>query len=153
MRRALLAASVLVLGACSGGGDGADLTLTLSADGEAVTVTLANTSSESIRVVRPTVTPNFVLLVITDADGVELPYLGTYKELVPLTEDGFTTLEPGDSTAAEFDLGILFPLETGDYTLAAEYRNPELGTHQGTSAVIFEPGEGIVASPITVTTP
>ena len=155
---ALALAAVLTLAACSGGDDTVEtkpgpLTATLSAEGAAVTVTLTNTSDEAIKVVRPTVTPNFVLFVVTDAAGDEMQYHGKYPELIPLDPTGFDSLAPEETTSHEFDLTELYGLEAGTYDVAAEYRNPALGSHEGTSALVFEPGEGLAAGPITIEVP
>jgi hypothetical protein len=94
-----------------------------------------------------------VLFVVTDASGEELQYHGIYAELKPLGAAGFATLAPGDTTAHEFDLTELYGLETGSYEVGAEYRNPALGSHEGTSALVFEPGEGVAAQSITIEVP
>ncbi len=159
-RRATLVTLVatLTLTACSGSDvvvetESGPLGATLSAEGTAVTVTLTNTGDEEIKVVRPTVTPNFVVFIVTDSTGAELQYRGIYAELKPLGPAGFATLAPGETTSHEFDLTDLYGLGTGTYEVTAEYRNAALGSHEGTSALIFEPNEGIAAAPITIEVP
>lgn len=157
-RATLVLVATLTLTACSGSDvvvetESGPLGATLSAEGAAVTVTLANTGDEGIKVVRPAATPNFVLFIVTDDTGEELQYQGIYAELKPLGPAGFATLAPGETTSHEFDLTDLYGLETGSYEVAAEYRNAALGSHEGTSALIFEPNEGIVAVPITIEVP
>jgi len=137
--------AILVLAACSGGATESDLALTLEPSGAVVTVTLTNNTSETALVVRPTETPNFVLFVVADSAGEQVPYLGTYPQLKPLTDDGFATLAPGEATSATFDLQELFGLEQGRFSVEAEYRNPARGSHEGAAAVVFEPGEGPTA--------
>jgi len=159
-RRATLVTlfATLTLTACSGSDvvvetESGPLGATLSTEGAAVTVTLTNTGDEGIKVVRPTVTPNFVLFVVTDGAGEEMQYQGTYAELKPLGPAGFVTLAPGEATSHEFDLIELYGLDAGSYEVTAEYRNPALGSHEGTSGLVFEPGEGIAAESITIEVP
>lgn len=154
MRRCLAVALVAaVLTGCSGTNEPGELALSLEADGAIVTATLANGSTEPVRVVRPTVTPNFIVFIVEDADGNEFPYRGTYPQLRPLSEDGFADLEPGDATSVAFDLIDLYPLAPGSYQVTAEYRNPARGSHEGTSAVVYEPGAGLPAGPVEITVP
>ncbi len=159
-------ALVLTLAGCTGGEEPGDadapkettvpgpvLTATLEARGTIVTVILANSSDGEVRVVRPTVTPNFVLFTVLDGAGEPLQYHGAYPQLRPLDESGFATLAPGESTSADFDLAELFPVTTGTYQVEAEYRNPARGSHEGASALTFEPGEGVSAAAIAIEVP
>jgi len=151
-------AAILTLTACSGDEAAVEaksgpLSATLSAEGAVVTVTLTNTGDEQVKVVRPTVTPNFVLFVVTDDAGDQMQYHGKYPQLTPLDPSGFASMAPEETTSHEFDLTELYGLDAGSYEVSAEYRNPALGSHEGTSALVFEPGEGVAAEPIMIEVP
>ena len=107
-----------------------------------VTVTLTNNTDSAVTLVRPTKIPNFVGFRVTDAEGSRMPFYGPQDRLTPLGDDGFVTVAPGESTREVLDLGPGYQLDEGTYSVTAEYRNPAGGSHQGTRAIVFEPGEG-----------
>ena len=115
-----------------------------------VTVRLTNQSSESVTVVVPSVTPNFVRFAVTDGTGRDIPFGGEYPRLEPLDASGFADLAPGDSTEYTFDLASSYDLEAGAFRVGAEYRNPADASHEGGAALTFEAGSGIQADPISV---
>lgn len=156
IRAGVLTALVLLASACTSGGAApeAALSMELSSEGGVaggeilVTVTLVNGTDEPLFLVRPTFIPNFVSFTVEAEDGTLMPYFGPHRQLRPLDDDGFVTVEPGASTSEQLDLGPGFRLPPGTYRVWAEYRNSAGGSHQGTRAIVFESGEGPVAAPI-----
>ena len=148
-----LVAIAVVVSACSNSEPTATqdegLNLALSTGGGTVdgpievAVTLTNNTDSTVTLVRPTTIPNFVGFKVTDANGERMPFYGPHRRLVPLGDDGFVTLGPSESTSEILDLGPGYQLDEGTYTVTAEYRNPAGGSHEGTRAVVFEPGEGL----------
>lgn len=158
-RWAVLLALLLALASCTGdGAEPAPIALSMElassggmAGGEIpVSVTLINGTDDSLVLVRPTYTPNFVTFWVESESGELMPFFGPHRQLRPLDDDGFVTLGPGESTSEQIDLGPGYRLEAGTYVIWAEYRNPAGGSHEGTRAVVFETGEGPVAAPIQV---
>lgn len=148
MRATLAAIAVVMLVAGCSGGDSRDLSISITANGGSaegpleVTVTLTNGTEESLTLVRPTFIPNFVAFEVLDADGNLMPFYGPHLRLVPLGDDGFVTLAPGESTTEVLDIGEGYQLDAGTYLVTADYRNPAGGSHEGTKAVVIEPGDG-----------
>lgn len=113
-----------------------------------VTVTLTNGADHPVTLVRPRWIPNFVRFTVLDATGDPMPFYGPQVQLRPLGDEGFVLLGPGLSTSEILDLGPGYQLDAGTYTVSAEYRNPEGGSHEGGRALGFEHGDGPVSATI-----
>ena len=130
------------------------VTLDISTEGGAVggetlvTVTLTNGTDATVTLVRPRWIPNFVKFTVIDSDGSPMPFYGPHSLLKALGEEGFVTVEPGQSTSEVLDLERGFQLDAGSYTVFAEYRNAAEGSHEGGRALIFEHGDGPVSPTI-----
>ena len=107
-----------------------------------VTVTLTNGTDATVTLVRPRWIPNFVKFTIIDSDGNSMPFYGPHSLLKALGDEGFVTVEPGQSSSEVLDLERGFQLEAGTYAITAEYRNAAEGSHEGGRALIFEHGDG-----------
>lgn len=113
-----------------------------------VTVTVSNGADHPVTLVRPRWIPNFVRFTVLDSAGDPMPFYGPQVQLRPLGDEGFVLLGPGLSTSEILDLGPGYQLDAGTYTVSAEYRNPEGGSHEGGRALGFEHGEGPVSASI-----
>ncbi len=162
VRRGAVALTVVtvVLAACGGEEEPAAsvpepaLRLVLSSPGGPaggpipVTATLENGTAATVTVARPFFAGNIVAFSVVDAAGEEVPFDGPYAQLEPLHEDRIVTLDPGESASHQFDLAEHFMLELGTYTVSAAYRFQPVT--EGGPALAVVPGDGPVASPITV---
>jgi hypothetical protein len=111
-------------------------------------VTLTNHTEAEVTVVRPFVTPHFVVFGVIGPSGEEIPFDGPYPRLEPLTDADVAVLAPGESVSAVFDLADHFALPRGELTVTAEYRAREV--HHGGLATTIDPDDPVVADPLTI---
>ncbi len=79
-----------------------------------------------------------------------MPFLGPHYRFAPLEDEFFVELAPGEEVDHTFDLSIGYRLEAGNYEVIAEYLNPAGGSHEGTRAIVFEPGDGPMSPAISL---
>lgn len=141
------------------GGDSAAVPLSLSlalardqvSIGEAIplTVTLRNTGKTALTAARPAIVPTLVYIEVRARGGDEVPFYGPWLRLSPLGRDSFAELAPGGSAEHEFDLAEFYQLPAGDYTVVANYRNPQDGSHLGLHAFVVA-GDGVSSGGVTL---
>ena len=132
-----------------GEGSGQDLEFSVaSVGGTEVEVTVTNTSESELAVVRPFVTPHFVVFRLTGPGGDEIPFDGPYPRLEPLVDTDIARLAPGESASSRFDLADHFDVPAGTVTLEAAYRAREV--HHGGLGLTVDPEDPVTATPIEI---